>query len=1023
MSHGAFFKTDVGPTPIELLLDRADFADAADVSAVAAEGLGVVDEEAFVPARPRIEEFLDEEDITRECRGDNKRLITFLCRPEVVTELVALCLNIGPFAVDGAVGGGVGLVAGGGDEGGEPSVDPPETEEGTAQNLSPAAVAAMTMGGGDVSATEELQKKRFTRSYIASELLSADVRPLADALVGEDQVFDSLFSCLETNAEGELDTFVASHFAKIISSLLKTRNDETLAQMTRRRPDFVTGLLKHLNLPAIAELIVRILDGPELDRGYSQVIVAPSTAALDLLVVSDILTGLGDKFVSAAKPANGHLKDEPTDARRLREETMTHTTLAIQGIATRVLQLPALGFAIPALLSPYATPAVVMRMLNAGLDAYYAEEGAVASTADGDARSGGGVASKISAGSTSGAHAALLHALSLVATLLTTEDNVVQDEASDKGGVGGGMAGGVPGAGNRMMLGMGGGRGRGYPTGSSGRAGGIGASIQAARERENREAAMNGSNSSDEDDDDDDDTAEIMASVREAEAAEAAAEQKLAYPEHADDSPEVGCPIVSTALLEGELVGVFDRLSQMFLTHSHDEAKGRPLGSLRLKLAEFFVACMKNSSQSTVDAIVSLGVPQKLLELFLRYEWSSMLHGVVTLSVVSAFSGDRSCLPARKAWVDAKLVSWITSAWEMNERRAEEEELRYRAGYMGHLIRMGAELQHYLSNQESLEDRLAFARELLFSDQQLSILSDFADNHLGPAIQVEMTALCEGVGPGGSEGEEVYEEATEVFDMGVMDGLNHGEHNQALTQLASYLMHRSDVDDEEVETVELGEVEDVGDLSHFGADDDDEVREVNFDGDHDIPPEMRAAMQSSSETAAPPPVAPPPALDRMAFMGGANPEVISEVASPLPSPLVGVGREVNAHDLEQPSIVDSEVTSMDFEGGGGASPKDKKALEANSPKAAFGYSSDEDGDGGTYEEFVDAPGEIGDLSSAMANQMKITGRSEHPPAAPAYDPRVVTEIDDADGHVTVIDDADDGSSGSDDAGEWIEFKP
>lgn len=985
MTHGAFFKGDVGPSPIEIMLDRVDKASGAGTSEEDATVAGVEGENL---APPGIEDFLDEEDITRECRGDNKRLITFLCKPTIVSELVALCLRVN-------VGGSV-------------------AEDDA---FSPDPFAAGSNGVVVTEEDDEALKKRFNRSYIASELLSADVRPLADALVGEDAVFDSLFSCLEIHAEGKLDSFVAAYFAKIISSLLKTRNDETLAQMTRRRPDFVAGLLKHLNLPAIAELIVRILDGPELDRGYSQVIVAPSSAALDLLVVSDILKGLGDKFVVASKPSGMMLKDEDTTSRRLREETMTHTTLAIQGIATRVLQLPALGFPIPALLSPYATPAVVTCMLDAGLSAYMAEEPAELEL------EGVGVGvcqNRIAPGSTSGAFAALVHALSLVSTLMTTEDNVVRIEAAD-GCMMGGMATGIPGAGSRqMMLGMGGGgRGRSYGASSS-RVGGIGASIQAARDRE---AAMAAESSDSDDDGDEEGDEEMRASVREADAAALQAEAaEAALAEANADEPEVGSPIVSTALLEGELVGAFDRLSQMFLTHTLDEAEGRPLGSLRLKLAEFFVACMKTSSQSTVDAIVSLGVPQKLLELFLRYELSSMLHGVVTQSIVSAFSGDQSSLPARKAWVDAKLVDWITSAWEASERRAEEEELRFRAGYMGHLIRMGAELQHYLNNQVQLEEN---EREYLFSDHQLAALAKFSDNRLGPAIQVEMTALCDGAD---SEGEEVYEEATEVFDVGVMDGLTQGEQqSHALDHLANYLMHRTEIEEDEVETVEMiGEVEDVGDLSHFGADDDDEeeVREVNFDGDHDIPPEMRAAMQSSSETAAPPPVAPPPALDRMAFMGGAAaPDVISEVASPLPLP-IAIDSEVNAHDHEQPSIVDSEVTSMDYEGGAGGLPGNLSKPRGDSPSkaAGFGYSSDEDGDGGTYEEFVDAPGEVGDLSGALSNKLKIAGQREPLPPIPNYVPTEVTEIDDGDGegHVTVIDEADDSSGGEED---WTQFDP
>jgi hypothetical protein len=886
-------------------------------------------------------------------------------------------------------------------------------------------------GAEPVSAPEadEAEKKaRFTRSYIASELLSADVRPLADALVGDNDTFDALFSCLEANAPGELDNFVATHFAKIISSLLKTRNDETLAQMARRRNSFVSGLLKHLALPAIADIVVRVLDGPEVDRGYSSMVVAPSPAALDLLVAADVLSGLADRFVECAKPA-AESSSEPTNLRRLREEAMMHATLAIQGIATRVLQLPALGMQIPAMLSPYATPSVVLRMLNAGLDAYDSGSGS------GSSGGGGGPpptspsadesgASGAAAASTSGTSAALLHALTLASTLMTTEANVVRDESADVGGPMGG-APGMPGGGagsRQMMLGIG---ARGRPGGAYGAgrgAGGIGASIQAQRQRE----FHNNLDCDDSDDDEDDGAAARQDTGGGGEAV------PLAPPA---DQPEIGSSIVSTASLEAELVGRFERLSEMFGTDANDEAAGRPLGSLRLKLAEFFVACMKKSSQSTVDAIVKLGVPRKLTELFLRYEWSSMLHGVVTGSIVSAFGGQPGGAPARKAWIDASLVKWLTDAWALNERRAAEEEFRFRAGYMGHLIQLGAELQRYVNDQAELAED---SRESVIPPDQLATLEAFAENHLGPAHKVEVTPLCERPGQGGgmSDGEEVYEEATEVFDMGeVMEGLTQGDANQGINRFAKYLTHRTEADEEEVETVE------VGDLSHFGGEDDDEVSPVGID-DSDIPAEMRAALQGRSATAAPPPVAPPPAMDNLAmYLGGRSAETaVSAVASPLPSPTGGAVRSLGDDDLEQPSIVDTELTSGEFEA---ALVESLPAAGGKTSQATFGESSDDDGDGGTYEEFVDAPD--GDaLSAVTANKVK-SGRSPPPPSAssknarraPAPAAADVIEIDDGEecscgfpspptaaataaaaADVTVLDDGDD-SSGEED--EWTTF--
>jgi SIT4 phosphatase-associated protein len=981
-------------------------------------------------------------DITRECRGDNKRLITYLCRPEVVSALVSLCINVrvepksfpagsdadaqlGPgeaippstlpaddaFADDPFADGGDGVVTG---------------TLSTAGATPGRSAAAAPSGTGEAD-EETLKKARFTRSYIASELLSADVRPLADALVGDDNIFNSLFSCLESNAPGELDAYVATHFAKIVSSLLKTRNEETLAQMTRRRSDFVNGLLKHLALPAIAELVVRILDGPEVERGYSTVVAAPSKAALDLLVASDVLSGLAGKFVEAASPAGTPVRPsgkEVTHLRRLREETMTHATLAVQGVASRVLQLPSLGVAIPAMLSPYATPAVVLSMVDAGLAAFVAGGGGP-SAAPHVLDEGG--ASSVVAASTSGISAALLHALTLAATLMTTDANVVRDDSNDfsVGGMGGGptMSGG---AGSRQrMLGMGG-RGRGGAYGTGRGKGGIGASIQAQRQLE-----MRNSLDDDDSDEDDDEDGRAGGAVRRSDGAGDADGVEGSGSGGADSSAntfaqlEVGSPITSTASLEAELVTRFERLSEMFGTEANDDAEGRPLGSLRLKLAEFFVACMKKGSQSTVDVIVKLGVPRKLLALFLRYEWSSMLHGVITQSIVAAFDGQARGAPARKAWVDAGLVPWLTNAWALNEQRAEEEEFRFRAGYMGHLIQIGAELQRYVNDEEEIPDA---NREKVLCAEQLESLAEFSELHLAPAHKLEVTPLCERPGHGGECAEEVYEEATEVFDMGeVMEGLTQGEANQAIDRFAKYLVHRSEADDEEIETVELG------DLSHFGGDEDDEeVSPVGIEDDGDIPADLRAAMRRESATAAPPPVAPPPALETMAYTGSgsATTAAISEIPSPAIQHVHGMAYR-DAGDVEEPSIVDTEVSSMDFD----ASAANAEA-SANDVKATFGDSSDDDG--GTYEEFVDAP-DGNTLSAAIKDKLKIgessptpsTGR-KGPTASPlpaASEDADITEIDDgetvrqgaavSEADVTLLDDGDDSSGGE----EWTTFDP
>lgn len=791
-------------------------------------------------------------DITRECRGDNKRLINYLCRPEVISALVALCIDVhGSRSSEANAPVGDSTTPHGFPNASDEH--PTKQSKSEAANDAPDPLSASTeslddsdsssdqnsssvddgnedsQGSSDSAdeAEEDARKTRLTRSYIASELLSADVRPLADALVHDDRIMNDLFSCLDDSEAGELDSYVASHFAKIISSLLKTRNDETLAQMIRCKDVFITGLLKHIALPPVAELVVRVLDGPDVDRGYTPTIGPPTRAALDLLVQSDILNGLANRFVQAASPHPADVED--CDERRVREETMANITITIQGIATRVLQLLGMDIRVPPKLNPYKAPGIVMQMLYAGLDTYDNRQNAEeASTTQSPAR-GESLDANTEKRTASGSPSALLHALSLGAMLMTTDANVHRDEAQEQPmpfGLGGPP--GLGGPSGRQMMFIIGGRSRGGPP--YGRGGGIAASIQSERrgdelsrsanESETGRASNTRSRSGDESDPVSDDPDSV---------------DEPSSPGHL----EVGSPIASTAALEAELVGSFQRLSEMFGSDEADEAKCLPLGSLRLKLAEFFVACMKKASQGTVDVIVKLGVPRTLIVLFRRYEWSSMLHGVVTRSIVTAFEEPASPTPARKAWIEAGLISWLTDAWALNDRKAEAEEHPFRAGYMGHLIQIGFAIQRFVEEHANLP-----ALNIIPADQR-EALRKFNEEHLKPAHEIESTPLGgerPGHGVGVSDGEDVCDEATEVFDVvDVVEGISQGDENEMENNVTKYLDYRPNYDENP---------DSLGDVSHFGPDgNDDDSDDINDDEDDEVAVVDTGTMEGIHESA------------------------------------------------------------------------------------------------------------------------------------------------------------------------------
>lgn len=740
-------------------------------------------------------------DILREFRGDNKRLVAYLCRPNIVRELVTYCVRSGPVDEENtkekensstatAPANGVSNPDSK-KEDKDPKLgtaaDKPELEE---KEEDPPADVPDELDCDDDDEATKTEANSIKYTYVASELLSADIHQLCDVVVGDPEVMDIIFSCLETSPPGELNPVIATHFSKVIVSLLKTRNTETIAQMKRLGRGVTDGLIKHICLGPIADLLVRLLDAPENEPSYSQTILPPSESALNLLAQADVLNGLANCFVESSTPAtNCPGATESAVARRQREESMSNVTATIIGLTERILQLPNLGVTIPNELSPYHTPKAISRLLDSGLYAAGVLKEPVIEPAD-QPGTANAIAVLTSDVIVSGNNSALLHSLSLVATLMTTKSNLWESDRMD------------------------------YM-------------------ESDRTASLNSNEEPASDD-------PVMVDMQPTDDnlmdfSQALSPGSLLRPK----SP--GEIIISTSILESELVVRFERLSQMFGTDEEDESSKLPLGSLRLSLAEFFTACMKNTSRSTVDHIVELQIPQKLLDLFLRYEWSSMLHSVVSTSIVSALEGGASSSPARFAWFNTDLVQWLLMAWSRNEKK-ETDDKSVRAGYMGHLIRIGARLRNFLDDTPNEQ-----VSELVSNDS-IDKFDKFVNERLGPAHCIEITPLCDDDSEPSEP--EVIDDPRDLLDMGVgevIEGLTQGDSAIAIERFSKFLLNRSSM--EEYEEEEIVPV-DVGDLSHFGGDDENiedgtDTRNA-VDVDHDIPPEMQEQLyKDSSKTKRP----------------------------------------------------------------------------------------------------------------------------------------------------------------------------
>ncbi|KAJ8928124.1 hypothetical protein NQ314_019350 [Rhamnusium bicolor] len=147
-----------------------------------------------------LQEVMEADDIINECRVQNKILIDFLLKPEVMEELVTLTTK-------------------------EPSI---EIEERT----------------------------RFKYPNIACELLTCDVPALNERLASDEVLLDKLYTFLE--CEPPLNPLLASYFSKIMGALIAKKTEQVL-DFLKAKDTFISLLLKHLGTSAIMDLMLKLM--------------------------------------------------------------------------------------------------------------------------------------------------------------------------------------------------------------------------------------------------------------------------------------------------------------------------------------------------------------------------------------------------------------------------------------------------------------------------------------------------------------------------------------------------------------------------------------------------------------------------------------------------------------------------------------------------------------------------------------------------------------------------------------------
>ncbi|XP_046827950.1 serine/threonine-protein phosphatase 6 regulatory subunit 3 isoform X1 [Vespa crabro] len=158
-----------------------------------------------------LHELMDEEDILQECKSQNKKLVEYLARPDVMEELVMLTTK-------------------------EPSMDIEE-------------------------------RLRYKYPNVACELLTCDVPTLNEKLAGDESLLNKLYAFIDTDQP--LNPLLASFFSKTIGVLVTRKSDQNwysyqftclqVLEFLKSRQHCVDLLLQHLETSAIMDLILKLV--------------------------------------------------------------------------------------------------------------------------------------------------------------------------------------------------------------------------------------------------------------------------------------------------------------------------------------------------------------------------------------------------------------------------------------------------------------------------------------------------------------------------------------------------------------------------------------------------------------------------------------------------------------------------------------------------------------------------------------------------------------------------------------------
>ncbi|KAI8838048.1 SIT4 phosphatase-associated protein-domain-containing protein [Chytriomyces cf. hyalinus JEL632] len=152
-----------------------------------------------------LEELFEEDELLQECKSHNSKLIEFLCRPEILLQLLNTII-----------------------------IENPD------------------------------EAKKFKYPYLASEIFGCEIYAISDAVITQPNLLETFWTLLD--APAPIHPLQASYFSKVNGILMQKKAGD-MVEFVKSQSKSIQNILTHVGNSSIAELLLKIISLEEIPEG------------------------------------------------------------------------------------------------------------------------------------------------------------------------------------------------------------------------------------------------------------------------------------------------------------------------------------------------------------------------------------------------------------------------------------------------------------------------------------------------------------------------------------------------------------------------------------------------------------------------------------------------------------------------------------------------------------------------------------------------------------------------------------